>query len=303
MDSNPCRAVTDAEIDAFWRDGVVCLPGVLSGAWLDTLVEPIEALLGHPSTVDVTGLAEALRNGSTDRILEDDVGGNGAGGRYFVHTGSDVDAIRRFEMTSMVPEIASRVLRSTFVDLFVDQILVKEPGSPTRTAFHVDESYFNVSGDKVCTVWIPLDPVTVESGAMGYVRGSHRWEEDYLPNNFVSQATRGELPGRTKLPDIEGHADQFDIIYFDVEPGDVILHHYRTAHGSGGNTTRDRRRRALAVRYVGDDVRWQPTEAVTGATGIRMFDNSLAPGDLLDEAQDVFPRCWTAPDGELAGGQ
>jgi ectoine hydroxylase-related dioxygenase (phytanoyl-CoA dioxygenase family) len=297
MDSTLLRPVTGEEIETFWRDGAVCLRGVIDPEWLDSLVEPIEALLEDPATVNINEIADAVRNadGSADRILEDPIADAQERGRYSVHTGSDVDAIRRFETESMVPEIAARILGSSFLDLHVDQILVKEPGSPTRTAFHIDESYFNVSGDKVCTVWVPFDTVTVESGAMGFVRGSHLWETAYLPNNFVSQAVPAHdgTDGRTKLPDIEGNPEQFDIVYYEVEPGDVTIHHYRTAHGSGGNTTRDRRRRALAIRYCGDDVRWQP--GVSSGPGVRAFENSLKPGDPLDRAPDCFPRCWTAP--------
>jgi len=86
-------------------------------------------------------------------------------------------------------------------------------------------------------LWIPVDPVTLESGTMLYVRGSHRDGKLYQPNVFIAQTP---LPGAQgePLPDIEGHMDDYDIIHFDVEPGDVIVHHYRTIHGAGGNHSR-----------------------------------------------------------------
>jgi len=78
----------------------------------------------------------------------------------------------------------------------------------------------------------------------------------YEPNVFIAQTP---LPGAQgdPLPDIEGHMDQYDIIHFDVEPGDVIVHHYRTIHGAGGNHSRYQVRRAASLRYCGDDIRFQ----------------------------------------------
>ncbi len=305
MDTTLLRPVTEAEIDQFWREGVVRLRGVIDPAWLESLVEPIEGLLKQTSpevtgtphaTVDITGMAEALRrDGAKEQLLEDAMAADQQRGRYLLVSWSDDPAIRRFETSSMVPEIAAQVLRSKSVDLLTEQILVKEPGAPTRTAFHTDEPYFNIEGDKACSAWVPLDTVTLDSGAMGYIRGSHRWTQNFLPNFFVSQATTAPEGtfGRVKLPDIEGHPEDFDLVYYETEPGDVVLHHYRTVHGSGGNTTANRRRRAITVRYCGDDIRWQPSGLASRT--LPAFQNSLQPGEPLSNAADHFPRCWSAP--------
>jgi ectoine hydroxylase-related dioxygenase (phytanoyl-CoA dioxygenase family) len=105
-------------------------------------------------------------------------------------------------------------------------------------------------------LWIPVDPVTLETGTMQYVRGSHQDGTLYQPNVFVAQTP---LPGAQgePMPDIEGHMSDYDIVHFDVEPGDVIVHHYRTLHGTGGNLSRYQVRRAASLRYCGDDIRFQ----------------------------------------------
>src|SRR5215213_6520010 len=38
------------------------------------------------------------------------------------------------------------------------------------------------------------------------------------------------------------------------EPGDITVHHARTIHGADGNASLTQRRRAISVRYCGDDV-------------------------------------------------
>jgi len=90
---------------------------------------------------------------------------------------------------------------------------------------------------------------------MEYIRGSHLWGKTYAPNLLISQSIDPTSPYE-KLPDIEGSREDYDIISFDVEPGDVIIHHVKTIHGSGGNTSADAMRRAIAFRYCGDDIRY-----------------------------------------------
>ena len=51
--------------------------------------------------------------------------------------------------------------------------------------------------------------------------------------------------------------EDYDLVHFETEPGDVLVHHYRTIHGAGGNTTRYQVRRAASLRYCGDDIRFK----------------------------------------------
>lgn len=294
------RPITDDEMATFRREGVVCLRGVVDRAWLEWLETPVEDLMKADSGgVDLAAVASALRDGASlpmfggkvaaADLLEDEVINPLASKPKFfslTHVYPKCPEIKRFATESPLPEIAATLLRASILNLFVDQVFVKEPGTSTRTAFHVDESYFNLSGDQVCTIWAPLDVVTRDSSAMGYVRGSHLWDKSFLPNNFVTQNTfesgLGGTVERVRLPDIEHHPDDFDLVYFDVEPGDVIVHHTRTVHGSGGNSTLGRRRRALSIRYCGDDARWLASGPFQGA--------EVRAGERVDPA--VFPPCW-----------
>ena len=53
----------------------------------------------------------------------------------------------------------NRLFCSTF---YHEHVLVKEPGSATSTPWHHDQSYYPVDGDDVCSLWIPVDPVSEE---------------------------------------------------------------------------------------------------------------------------------------------
>jgi len=84
------------------------------------------------------------------------------------------------------------------------------------------------------------------------------------------------------MPDIEGRRNDYDIVTFDTEPGDVVVQHLLTVHHAPGNAS-DRRRRAIAVRYAGDDA----TYAVRRRNPPLPVEHSLRHGDRLDS--DLFP--------------
>lgn len=104
-------------------------------------------------------------------------------------------------------------------------------------------------------MWIPVDPVSFNSGTIRYVRGSHRWGF-FKPNVFVSQMAFPGADGDT-LPDIDGHEEEYDIVSSELEPGDLLVHHHLTVHGSAGNATLRQTRRAASLRYCGDDIRFK----------------------------------------------
>ena len=288
VNSSMLRPITQDEIDTFWEDGVVCLRGVIAQAWLDVIADPVESILTSGRATNVT---ERVQKAGADRagdILED---GEGSGGYYIALDAWRLNReIGRFATRSMLPEIAARVLRSSAVSIYTDQLLVKEPGAPTRTAFHVDEPYFIADGEQICTCWVPLDRVTLASGAMGYVRGSHRWGANFKPNDFTTGRPHAHTlvdQSTESLPDIDRNPEKFDLVYYQCEPGDMTIHHMRTAHGSGGNTTSGQRRRALAIRYCGDDAVYRAKTTVP-------LDPS---GGLVDEGAPfsdcpLFPVVW-----------
>jgi ectoine hydroxylase-related dioxygenase (phytanoyl-CoA dioxygenase family) len=124
---------------------------------------------------------------------------------------------------------------------------------------------------------------------MRFVAGSHRWNRWFIPRKFIDHTPYAPESGRYELlPDIDAMIaaapDEHRVISFDTDPGDVIVFHYRTLHDAPGNASTTERRRAVSLRWVGDDARWAerpwqvspPYEA-----------EGLAVGDELDDAR--FP--------------
>lgn len=314
--SKLARPITPDEVASYKINGVVLLRGILDLKTVNGLRRCIDlaasTIADSPQGYDFTSLTRALDRADELALASADGGQHdisgiakhirstgkpmlydqaGSAGHFFVDTGvtSRIDDLRHLTLRGAAPEISAALLESETVRFFGDQIFVKEPGTRERTAFHQDATYFEIDGDQCCVLWIPTDPVTLETGALQYVRGSHADGRLYQPNVFVSQA---ELPGAEgePIPDIEGQPNEYDLIHFDLEPGDVVVHHYRTLHGSGGNLSRYQVRRAVSVRYCGDDIvatrrPWAPRQL--------HYTAPLAYGEPLSGPD--FPVVWQAP--------
>jgi ectoine hydroxylase-related dioxygenase (phytanoyl-CoA dioxygenase family) len=273
----PLRPVTDDEIAAFERDGVVCLRAVVPPAWLTRMEAAVEDAIHHQTTTDLSALARGLGAPAS------------AAGRFVagVDHWRALPEFRAFACDSPLPALAGALMRATKVNLYEDSLLVKEPGSIEPTMFHQDLAYFHVEGSQICTAWCPLDPATRASGAVGYVRGSHRWNRMFKPNLFVSAMTIPDTEGED-LPDLTARPDEHDIVYFDVARGDVTFHHARTIHGADGNASTTTRRRAISVRYCGDDARYH----LRPGAPRKPHHDRVQEGAVLDCAE--CPVVWSA---------
>ena len=48
MNSHPLAPILDAEVDAFWRDGVACLRGLFDAEWIAHMRDAVEEDLANP---------------------------------------------------------------------------------------------------------------------------------------------------------------------------------------------------------------------------------------------------------------
>ncbi|MHA1536988.1 MAG: phytanoyl-CoA dioxygenase family protein [Alphaproteobacteria bacterium] len=272
MTDCPLRLPTPEEIETFERDGVVCIRGAFEQEWIERLRLATDDVIAAPGRFGAT-------YGSASDQEKD--GGTFFGDLYvwtFNETFADI------ALNSPAARIAGTLMGASKVNLFYDHLLVKEPGSAAPTPWHHDLTYWCVDGWRVASVWIPFDTVDRSSGAVEYVRGSHRWDRRFQAQDFIE----GDLfkdEALEAIPDIEADRADYDIVSFEVEPGDCIIHHALTLHGAPGNAS-TRRRRALAIRYAGDGAVY--TERKSMSKPIR--DPGLRPGDPLD--CELFPVVW-----------
>ena len=122
---------------------------------------------------------------------------------------------------------------------------------PKQHPWHQDAPYYFVDGKQTISFWIPIDPVG--KATLRCIKGSHKWDKFVLPTRWLKEDNfYAENSDFLPVPDPDAEPDNYDVLEWQMEPGDAIAFDYRCVHGARGNMA-DTRRRALSLRYVGDD--------------------------------------------------
>ncbi|PAJ79039.1 phytanoyl-CoA dioxygenase family protein [Burkholderia ubonensis] len=271
------KAVPPDLIDAFRAEGAVCIKGIFTPDEIATLKSGIDDNLAHPST----RAKVASRPDDPGWFFED-----------FCNWQHNA-AYRDFIMRSPAPSVAAALMGVDTVRLHHDHLLVKEPGTRQRTPWHQDQPYYNIEGDDNVSMWIPVDPVPLES-TLEFIAGSHRgpW---LMPRTFMDREAKWFPEGSlADLPDIEADRAAFPIRRWALEPGDMVCFRMLTLHASGGARNR---RRAFSIRFVGDDIRHAPRRWKTSPDFPELADE-LPDGAPL--AHPLFPVVWSKEAGQAA---
>jgi len=258
-------------IAAYEADGVAVLRGAISDDWISLLREGVDQIMAEPGPLS-KNYAEPGK------------------GKFFTdhHMNQRNETFARFMMDSPALDIAARMMKAGRLNYVDEHLLVKEPGTENPTYWHQDQPYFEVTGNQFASLWIPLDPVTADTGAMKFVRGSHRWGKMYRPiriglGEIVEESD--ELDGLA--PDIDAESGKHDILMFEMGPGDCLFFHGVVLHGANPNNSSIVRRRALSLRFAGDDITWQPRSYIPS----RPETADLVAGGPL--GGDQYPELWT----------
>ncbi len=260
----------------------MCLRQVIDADWIEVLKQGMAANLENPS--------------ERGRLWDRDEQGRTCfyDSQSWLHN----EHYRAFIEDSPMAELAGRVMACDGVNFFFDAVFVRTPGNQFRTPFHQDEPYWSVSGFDTCSAWMPLVPVEKKS-ALEFVRGSHRWTERFAQQNFgaLTADERDQVvfddsdQEWTPFPDIEGRRDEFDIVSWDMEPGDVAIFNARMIHGGSGNLAPERDLKVFNTQWLGDDVRvtFRPEGMDPDHTEV-MTEVGLSPGDRI--GTHLYPKLW-----------
>lgn len=265
------KLVTQQHIDAYQKDGAVCIRQVLTPDEVDLLRSGIDLNLQSLSPrakiaskpEDPGFFVEDFCNWETNHFYHD------------------------FIFDSPISVIAGLLMQSQKSRLYHDHMLVKEPGTRQQTPWHQDQPYYNIEGKQNCSMWIPVDPVSRNS-TLEFIAGSHLgpW---LMPRSFMDKQAKWFPEGSLQdLPDIDNARDRYPIIGWEVNPGDIVCFHMLTLHAAGGVEGKGRRR-VYSVRFLGDDVTHAPRSWVTSPEFSGLV-NELPAGAEMDHP--LFPVLW-----------
>lgn len=133
------------------------------------------------------------------------------------------------------------------IKLFGSQCFMK-PAGGVEKPYHQDSAYFTIEPRSLVTCWIALDDVTLESGCVWVIPGSHQGE-------LFDHSEPWRVGDRV---DMQVPADKIDLDQetpITMSAGSCSFHHSKLLHRSGPNHTR-RPRRGLAIHYMSSQSRW-----------------------------------------------
>jgi ectoine hydroxylase-related dioxygenase (phytanoyl-CoA dioxygenase family) len=217
-----------ADVDRFRRDGFVHLRGVLSRGTLDRYAAEITN-----KVIELNTMHLPLEERSTYHKAFLQV----------INIWRESEVARELVFARRLASIATQLLGTAGVRLYHDQALYKEP-SGGITPWHVDQYYWPLSGDKTCTVWIPLQDTPVEMGPLSFAAGSHRYQPlRNLPIGDDSELLIQEAMDREQFPYVQ---EPFAL-------GDVSFHSGFTFHRAPANKS-DEPRKVMTVIYMDRDI-------------------------------------------------
>jgi ectoine hydroxylase-related dioxygenase (phytanoyl-CoA dioxygenase family) len=250
----------------FARDGFVVVPDLLTSAELVRFGAAVDEGVARRSRHDARTVAEKSRYEQSFIQCQ--------------NLWEDCDEVRPLTFHPVIAGAAARLLGVPAVRIWHDQALYKEAGG-RETDPHQDQPYWPIVETKTITAWIPFDGSTLESGAMGYLPGSHRLGVREFVDIFTGS---GENPlARDELAGIAP-------VFVEVPPGSVAFHHGLTFHLAKPNLTGTVRRVHTAIYFADGSTRGGgrfPHPSVERA--------GIAMGAVI--ASDVTPIAWPRSGG------
>ena len=280
------------QVDAYRRDGFVRIADVLS----DTLLAEYRELC----TRLVRGLDEAAlrqqflrdynkqqREQIVELLRQPAAAGTDASSETYARAFTQTTnlwrycaAMERLVRAPRLAQIAAELLGASGVRVYHDQALFKEAGGG-HTPWHVDQFYWPLAEERTVTLWIPLQPVSMDMGPLAFASGSHRLaregEAGRLAISDESERRLAQL--LTDVPVVE-------------EPfaaGEVSFHSGWTCHRAGANKTVNTRA-AFTIIYMASDARMIEPEHRYHRLDAALWLPGVAPGDIA--ASDLNPLVY-----------
>jgi len=287
--------IGEEQIAQYERDGAILLKSVLDPAQMRLLEEGVEDAHANRS---VRGATVQTAEGKGQTVVEN-------------YICARVPALKTLMESGVLAEIAGRIMRAPSAHLVLDQIFYKHQGTIVATPWHQDTPFLRVRGMDLVRLWIPCE-FSPRDLTVQVVRGSHRWNIVYNTRTEGYDAEtkiKSDLHDRSDFyaghlgdsqaplaPDVARYKDSFDIMSWDVEPGDALLFQGNMLHGTDGRDDHATARRAFACFMAGPDARYHvPNGKAFPPPGRAPSGISSLPIARLGDYERAFPAFWHAP--------
>jgi ectoine hydroxylase-related dioxygenase (phytanoyl-CoA dioxygenase family) len=257
--------LTDAQIDAFRRDGHIYLPQLCSPSEVAAYRQVIhEAAMGSFNEM---------------RPLDE----RDAYGRAFLQTLNlrlQSSGVRKFVLAKRFASVVARLMGEAGVRIYHEQALFKEPGG-ALSPWHQDQYYWPLATDHAMGMWMPLVDVTPEMGSILFASGSQ--VEGFVGQHAISDESQQIFEDLV--------ADRgYPIWQRSMKAGDATFHLGWTIHGASPNKS-ETMREAMIVTYYPDGTRVDELSNPSRVGDAKDFLGGRRSGELADSELNtlVYP--------------
>lgn len=170
------------------------------------------------------------------------------------------------------PELLALVAQVIGPDvvLWGSQLFCKPAGTGLAVPWHQDGHFWPIRPLATCTVWVAIDDVDAENGAMLFVPGSHRTRE--LFPHAADHSEESALNARLAPEHLDLARAEVD----ELKSGELSLHDVYLVHGSEPNRSA-RRRAGFVVRYMPASSHYDRGQARPGSNlvDVRLADRPI----------------------------
>jgi ectoine hydroxylase-related dioxygenase (phytanoyl-CoA dioxygenase family) len=268
MDTTAETALLPADlIERFRRDGFVVVPDLLTPDETARYGELVTGAVRTRTAGDDRPLAERSRYQQS--FLQ------------CMNLWEDFPEVRPLTFHARLGQAAAELLGVDAVRVWHDQALYKQSGG-RQTDAHQDHAYWPIKETESVTAWIAFEGSTIESGAMGYLPGTHLIGMRKFVNIFF-----GDPEDILADPEVTG----IEPVFLEVPAGSVAFHHGLTIHLAKPNVS-DRDRAVHTIIYFPDgSTRGYPNQHFSVDRG------GIEVGQRIDS--DVTPIAWPRRAGDL----
>lgn len=311
-------AVSEEQRAFFLRFGFVLLRGVLSAEEIGAYREPVHLAM-HSDTHYLARRPGFIRA---------------------YNLWEKGEAVARLVLSRRFGRIAADLLGAERVRLYQDQTFFKGPGDgPSPPHQDMNSAPFAWQGDgrdagKTLGIWVPLTAAQKNTGALGYVPGSHRtgkvgrgyrfshpalhafdaeWTDPERRAEMERMAVAAGMPPLDEWQVLEGVGGTgpapatFLCPAAEIHAGDVLVHDGWTIHAAPGHSAAsDTAREAVAVQYFVDGMRRGGQETPRGlylhdSNSLQRWADDVEPGQTV--VSSFVPVVYSREGAEAAAAE
>jgi len=218
-------ALTQDQLDFFWKNGYLSFGSVLEEEHLDLLRREYDAEFEKARRAQsVTNLAGNHGIDDKQQMLQ------------IMQMSERNIHFRHLIYSERILDVVQDIIGPNIM-LFHDQALFKPAHTGGPVFWHQDNAYWRCRPATLVSCWLTLDDVDKENGAMQVIPGSHLkplWHE---------------RENDADLFNAEDYIETSRAVTIDLPAGGCMFHHCQTLHYTQPNTT-DRQRRAFAMHFM-----------------------------------------------------